>query len=157
MEYKKLKTINLRESNLYELGKQIFGTGLEEFIFKNAKKDPFLFTIENKSWEFFGFLTKNDANLKLIEDLIKQEKINPDISLISRINVNDFIGGIYQLLDRIHFLETFDSIRSSYPSELRLDIKRYPLILGKKASNAFYKERPVALYKGYLEEIFSQI
>ena len=157
MKYEKRKTGYLWKSNHYELSKQIFGTGLEKFILKNAKKDPFLFTIENKSWEFFVFLTKKDQNFKFIEEITKRESIGLDLSLISRIKVNNFIGCIYQLLDKDHFLKTYRSTMSLYKSKYRSDIDRYRLVLGKKAFTAFYKERPIDLYKGYLEGVFSKI
>ena len=157
MKYEKRKTGYLWKSNHYELSKQIFGTGLEKFILKNAKKDPFLFTIENKSWEFFVFLTKKDQNFKFIEEIIKRESISSDLSPISRINVNNFIGRLYQLLDKAHFLKAYYSTMLLYKSKYRLNMERYRLVLGKKAFKAFYKESPVDLYRGYLEEIVSKI
>ena len=157
MKYERRKKVNLWKSNGYELSKEMFGTRLEKFILRHARKDPFLFTIENKERGFFVFLTKKDQNFRFIEDIIKREDISPDLSLVSRINVNKIMGHLYQLLDKDHFFETYNLIMSLYKSRYRLRVERYHLIIGKTITDPFYVKRPIDLYRSYLEGIFSKI
>ena len=159
MAHQKLKTIRLFKSDPYKLSKQAIGTGLERFILNHAKKDPFLFTIENKSWEFFIFLTKNDEKFKFIEGILQRENLKRCLSIVSRINVNNRFGYFYQLLDKDYFLKTYYSTMLLYKSKYRFDIERYRFVLRKdnRLFRNLYMEMPIDLYKGYLEGVFSKL